>query len=74
VIYLLGSVVFKLRVIHHGSRRRLVAALAVAVATLVGTQLPALATWAIVLGILASVAAVETAGRASVRFRRAQAR
>jgi low temperature requirement protein LtrA len=66
VTYLLGSVAFKLRVIHEGAKRRLVAALGVAGATVLGTQLPALATWALVLGILVTVSMVETAARAGV--------
>jgi low temperature requirement protein LtrA len=62
VLYLLGSVAFKIRVLRGMWEQRLVAALLVAAAVLIGASLPALALWAIVLGIVAGVAGVESTG------------
>jgi low temperature requirement protein LtrA len=59
-LYLLGSMAFKLRVVHVGARRRLVAAVLVVAAVLLGTTLPALATWTLVLAVLAGLVVVET--------------
>jgi low temperature requirement protein LtrA len=58
-LYLLGSVGFKLRAIGFGWGKRLVAtALVIAIAAL-GTALPALATWTLVLCVLGGLAGVE---------------
>jgi len=63
VLYLLGSVASKLRVLHLPVRRRLAATALVAVAALLGTVLPALATWSIVLAVLVALAAAESRDR-----------
>jgi low temperature requirement protein LtrA len=59
VVYLLGSVALKIRVLHVRWSRRFGAAVLIAVATAIGARLPALALYAIVLAILAALAAVE---------------
>jgi len=59
VLYLLGSVVLKVRVLRVPWERRFIAAVLVAVAVAVGSSLPGLALWAAVLGILGGLAAVE---------------
>ncbi|MCW3015167.1 MAG: hypothetical protein JWO02_2259 [Solirubrobacterales bacterium] len=62
VLYLLGSVALKIRVLHLRWEQRLVAAIAVAVAVAAfGGRLPGLALWAIVFGILATLGGVEAA-------------
>jgi low temperature requirement protein LtrA len=68
VLYLLGSVALKIRVLHARWGRRLVAAVLVATATALGHGLPGLVLWTIVLAILAALAVVE-----SVEARRAPA-
>jgi hypothetical protein len=60
VLYLLGSVGLKLRVLQARWERRLVAAVLVVAATALGHGLPGLALWTIVLAILAALAAGET--------------
>ncbi len=62
-VYLLGHVAFELRLTRTVPRQRLVAAFAVLAITPLGTVLPALATWTIVYGLLAAVAALETYAR-----------
>jgi low temperature requirement protein LtrA len=62
VLYLLGSVAFKARILHAQWRQRLVAAVLVAAAVLLGAGLPALALWACVVAIVGGVAALETSG------------
>jgi low temperature requirement protein LtrA len=59
VLYLLGSIALKIRVVRARWDRRLAAAALVVVATVLGAQLPAVALWAIVLAILAALGAVE---------------
>jgi hypothetical protein len=68
VLYLVGSVALKIRVLHARWGRRLVAAVLVATATALGHGLPGLVLWTIVLAILAALAVVE-----SVEARRAPA-
>jgi low temperature requirement protein LtrA len=58
-LYLLGSVGFKLRVIHFGWGKRLVAMALVAGVAVLGTALPALATWTLVLAVLTGLAVLE---------------
>jgi low temperature requirement protein LtrA len=58
-LYLLGSVAFKRWVLRIRSIKRLVATLLVAGVGVLGTVLPALAAWTLVLAILAGVAALE---------------
>jgi hypothetical protein len=59
VLYLLGSVVLKVRVLRVPWERRFIAAGLVAVAVALGSPLPGLALWAIVLGILTGLATAE---------------
>jgi low temperature requirement protein LtrA len=59
VLYLLGSVALKVRVLHVRWERRFGAAVLVALVTALGARLPALALWAIVLVVLAGLAGVE---------------
>ena len=64
VLYLLGSALFKARILHAPYRQRIAAAVLVgAVATLGASQLPALVIWACVLGALGAVAIAEEAER-----------
>jgi low temperature requirement protein LtrA len=60
VLYLLGSVALKIRVLHVRWEPRLVAAAAVALLTVVGSHLPALALWTGVFAVLAALAVEET--------------
>jgi low temperature requirement protein LtrA len=62
-LYLLGHVAFELRLTGTLPRQRCVAALIVVGLAPMGTILPALATWTIVYGLLAVVAALETHAR-----------
>lgn len=59
VIYLLGSVAFKIRVIGALWKPRAIAAAVTAGAVALGSDLPAVAVWALILGILIALAAVE---------------
>jgi low temperature requirement protein LtrA len=59
VLYLLGSVVLKVRVLRVAWERRCIAAVLVAVAVAMGSPLPGLALWAVVLGILSGLATAE---------------
>jgi hypothetical protein len=59
VLYLLGSVALKIRVLRVRWDRRFVAAVLAVVATVLGQRLPALALWTVLLGILAGLAVVE---------------
>jgi low temperature requirement protein LtrA len=59
VLYLLGSVALKIRVLHVRWERRLAGAVVVVLATLVGGRLPGLALWALLLAILSALAVVE---------------
>jgi low temperature requirement protein LtrA len=59
ILYLLGSVLIKLRVLHARWQPRAIAAVCVAAVTALGAALPALATWALVLAVLAAVSALE---------------
>jgi low temperature requirement protein LtrA len=72
VLYLLGSVVLQVRVLRVPWERRFIAAALVAVAVAVGSPLPGVALWAVVLAILsglATVEAVETRQEASTPAR-----
>jgi low temperature requirement protein LtrA len=60
-LYLLGSVGFKLRVLGAYWAKRVVATVAVAVVLAVGSALPALAVWSLILLVLVALAAAETA-------------
>jgi low temperature requirement protein LtrA len=60
IAYLLGSVVFKALILRAQWAQRLAAAGLVAVASVAGAGLPALALWAIIVAIVAGVAAVES--------------
>ncbi len=62
LLYLVGSIGFKLRVLDKLSRTRLTASLLI-LAVVLATHLPRLATWTIVLAILAGVAVVEVSER-----------
>src|SRR5918994_458913 len=64
-LYLLGSVAFKIRVFGGLWQKRAIALLPVAAATALGTTLPALATWTVMLVILGAVAIAEAAERRS---------
>lgn len=70
ILFLLGHVAFRLRMVGTLSRKRVTAAVLVAVAALLGNALPALATWAIVLSILVALAVAETRGRIRTAGRR----
>jgi hypothetical protein len=59
VIYLLGSVAFKIRVIGALWQPRAIAAAVTVGAVAFGSDLPAVAVWALILGILIALAAVE---------------
>jgi low temperature requirement protein LtrA len=59
VLYLLASVILKIRVLRVPWQRRFAAAVLVAVAVAVGSSLPGLALWAVVLAILGGLAGVE---------------
>jgi low temperature requirement protein LtrA len=59
VLYLLGSVALKIRVLRVRWDRRFVAAVLAVVATVLGQRLPGLALWTVLLGILAGLAVVE---------------
>jgi low temperature requirement protein LtrA len=59
VLYLLGSVVLQVRVLRVPWERRFIAAALVAVAVAVGSPLPGVALWAVVLAILSGLATVE---------------
>jgi low temperature requirement protein LtrA len=59
VIYLLGSVAFKIRVIGALWQPRAIAAGVTVAAIALGSNLPAVAVWALVLAILTSLAALE---------------
>jgi low temperature requirement protein LtrA len=60
VVYLVGSLVFKARVLHVQWRPRLLAVVAVGVVTLSASTLPALAVWGLVLAVLTALAAYES--------------
>jgi low temperature requirement protein LtrA len=59
ILYLLGSVGFKLRVLHVEWKQRAVACVLIAGVALLGAELSALATWTLVLAVLVGLAAVE---------------
>jgi hypothetical protein len=59
VLYLLGSVVLKIRVLRVPWERRFIAAVLVGVGVAAGSSLPGLALWVVVLGILSGLAAIE---------------
>ncbi|MEA2287670.1 MAG: hypothetical protein QOJ21_3713 [Solirubrobacteraceae bacterium] len=59
VLYLVGSVAFKVRVLEAPWRQRLAAAALVVAAVVIGAGLPALALWALVVAIVGGVAALE---------------
>ena len=59
VLYLLGSVLLKSRVLAVRWDRRFIAAVLIVVVTVVGRDLPGLALWALLLGILVALAIVE---------------
>ncbi|MCW3003398.1 MAG: hypothetical protein JWQ20_2696 [Conexibacter sp.] len=59
VLYLMGSVALKIRVLRVRWDRRFGAAVLVVVATVLGGRLPGLALWSVLLAILAALAAVE---------------
>jgi low temperature requirement protein LtrA len=58
-LYLVGSVAFKVRVFGALWHKRAVAVVLVAVATAIGSALPALVLWTVMLAILAGVAIAE---------------
>jgi low temperature requirement protein LtrA len=61
VLFLLGSVALKIRVLRLRWERRFAAAALIVVATALGAHLPGLALWVIVLGILVGLAGIEAA-------------
>ena len=63
VLYLVGHLLFELRMTRAVPRTRLVATLVVLAISPLGTVLPVLVTWTLVYGTLAVVAAVETHAR-----------
>jgi low temperature requirement protein LtrA len=63
VLYLLGSVAFKLRVFGELWERRAAACVALAGTVALASRLPALAIWALVLVLLTALAVVEAADR-----------
>ncbi|HVI38538.1 MAG TPA: hypothetical protein VM684_20030, partial [Gaiellales bacterium] len=63
VLYLVGHTLFRLRMIHNVSRKRVVAAVAILALALLGGVLTSLALAACVLAILAVLAADETRHR-----------
>jgi hypothetical protein len=62
-LYLLGHVAFELRLTGTLPRQRFVAAIVVLALVPLGPLLPVLATWTLVYGVLAVVAALETHAR-----------
>ena len=62
-LYLVGHTLFRLRMIHNVSRKRVVAAVAILALAPLGGTLPALALAACVLAILSALAAAETHNR-----------
>jgi low temperature requirement protein LtrA len=72
VVYLLGSVALKIRVLRVRWQRRFATAVLVVAATALGARLPSLALWTLVLAILGGLAAVEA--REGRRLRREPAR
>ena len=64
-LYLVGHTLFRLRMIHNVSRKRVVATVAILALALVGSTLTSLALAACVLAILAVLAADETRHRLS---------
>jgi low temperature requirement protein LtrA len=62
LLYLLGSIAFKVRVLGRLSRTRLAASAVILVAVL-ATNLPSLASWTIVFAVLTGLAVVEAAER-----------
>jgi low temperature requirement protein LtrA len=67
VLYLLGSVALKIRVLRVRWRPRFAAAVLVVAATALGSALPGLALWTIVLAVLAGLAVHETLDARSLR-------
>jgi low temperature requirement protein LtrA len=63
VLYLIGHTLFRLRMIHNVSRKRLVAIAAIIALAPLGTALPSLGVAACVLAILTALAAAETRNR-----------
>lgn len=63
VLYLLGGLVLKLRVVGVLATQRVVAAVAVCVAAALGTVLPAVCVWMLVLAVFAILTALETQER-----------
>jgi low temperature requirement protein LtrA len=59
VLYLLGSVVLKIRVLRVRWDRRFIAALLIVAATAVGQSLPGLALWAVLVAVLVGLAVIE---------------
>jgi low temperature requirement protein LtrA len=59
ILYLLGSVALKIRVLHLRWDRRLAAVVVVGAVTALGSGLPSLALWALVLAVLVGLAVVE---------------
>ncbi len=60
VLFLVGSLIFKATVLHLEWRQRVVAAVAVVAVVAGGAFVPALASWALVLGVLGALALYET--------------
>jgi low temperature requirement protein LtrA len=58
-LYLLGSVVLKIRVLRVRWDRRFIAAVLIVAATAVGQSLPGLALWAVLLAVLMGLAVIE---------------
>ena len=71
VLYLIGHTLFRLRMIHNVSRKRLVAIAAIIALAPLGTALPSLGVAACVLAILTVLAAAETRNRLASEARTA---
>jgi low temperature requirement protein LtrA len=67
LLYMLGSLVFKLRVLETWWQQRAVAAALIVLTALLGLVLPALAIWGMVVSILVGLGVIEAASR-SDRF------
>ena len=63
ILYLIGHTLFRLRMIHNVSRKRVIAVVAILALAPLGSTLPSLALAVSVLAILAILAAAETHGR-----------
>jgi low temperature requirement protein LtrA len=73
ILYLLGHVAFRLRMVGTLAVKRLVATALIAAAAVAGSVLPAVAVAAVILAILVLLAALETVGRVRIERRTASA-